>query len=211
MVSALAAAGAAAPDDHDLGSHEIGIVVTLGRQLSSVLELDIAGDHVHGSQTRSEAGDAGQTEQSPVGAAVGISQENQGAAGVTAGALAEDHGLGAVFLTDLLKLVLDLIQSLVPGNAGPLALTTGADTAQRILQTVGMISILRHSQRAGAQTTLQEGMALIALNLHQLAVLDVQLNAAAAMAAGATGPSAGLNDSHIAIIAITTAHNNLLT
>ena len=72
-----------------------------------------------------------------------------------------------------------------------------------------MISVLGQRQCAGAEAALQEGMGLVALDLHQLAVLDIELDAAAAVAAGTAGPCAGLYD--LAVFAfIIICHNDLL-
>ena len=181
--------------DHDIFRQLIARVVeALLKELRAVGHREIAHRGDLRAKARGVAGLTGKSELGPVRAAVRIAEEGNGSADVAARALNEDDGLGTVLLLELGPLLLDGVVSLVPADFLPLALAALADALQGLCDAVRVVDILRARQQTRAGAAVVPRMVRVALDLDDLAVLDVKLHAAAAMAAGSGGPRRGLYD-----------------
>ena len=106
-----------------------------------------------------------------VGGAIGLEGVlEEGAADTVA---EERHGLGTVFRLDLLHLLGDMPQGLVPGDLGPLLLPSLLSSHQRRPQSVGVVVGAQATGAAGAETATAQRVLGVPLDLPQLAALGV--------------------------------------
>ncbi len=77
----------------------------------------------------------------------------------------EGQGMGAIFLPDLVHVVGDLVQGLVPGDTGPLALAAGADPFHGILDPVRVVEELDPGVATGADPAAVDRAPGVALDL----------------------------------------------
>ena len=180
-----------APGDDHLGRHPLRIVVAPLQELRAVDHAEIAHDRLHGAEPRRVAGLAGEAELAPVGAAEAVGEERDRPADIAAGALREDHRFGAVLLADFLQPPLAGVEGLVPADRLEFAFAARAHALERPRDAVGVVHVLLEREHARARAALVPGIVLVALDAHELAVLDEKLLPAAAVAAGARRPGDG--------------------
>ena len=187
-------AGVLAPDDDILRHLPARIVVALFKHLGAVGDAGVAVDHAHSSEARGVAGLAREAKLAPVRAAVSIAEVRDRTADIAPGALHEDDGLRSEIALELLELFLDDVERLVPCDALEFAAAALADALHRVKEAVLVVKILRHCEQTRAAAPLVPRMAGVALDLDDLAVLDVDFCAAAAVAAGTGRPYCGIYD-----------------
>ena len=102
-------------------------------------------------------------------------REELGVAAATRGA---DKGLGALLLVVLPHDVADLVDGLLPGDALPLVGAALANALHGVLDAVGVVERLDTGETLGAHAALVHGVVGVALELDDLAVLDVGDHAA---------------------------------
>ena len=189
-VEAVLAAGGRVlgPDDDHFRHLVLGIGHAVGEELAGIQDGVVAVGEHHGRQAGRVAGVTGQPQLHPVGAAEGVAEEGDGAADVAAGALGEDDRFRPVLLLDVVEALLDGVQGLVPADALELALAALPHPLQRMGEALGVIDVLGERQSPRAQAALVVGVVFVALHLDQAAVLDVELDAAAAVTAGTGRP-----------------------
>ena len=192
-----------APHDQNLGQR-VALVIPAVGQRTRVIPLGIGGTRdVGGSrETRGVAGIAGLHI-----AVVGRAEHHRGIQrhGATLAACAghADDGLGAVLVDDALVVLLDDGKGLVPGALFPgiRVATLGAIALHRGEDTGGAVDVVLQRDAPRAQTTLGDGMVLVALDVLEPAVLvDVELETAADGMASRRRPRAGAGDGVIAIL-----------
>jgi hypothetical protein len=141
-----------------------------------------------------EAGVPGESSLKPVGAAVGVGQEKKPTAYVASGTLDEEHGLGPVFLFEVVHPLFNEIIGFIPGDLFPLVLSPLADPLQGVPETVGVVNIIFYGQRPGAESAVVVRMVGVPLHFDQLPVLNVEKNSASPVAAGPGGPGDGFHN-----------------
>ena len=88
----------------------------------------------------------------------------------------------------VVEALLDCVQSLVPADPLELTLTALPYPLQGMGEALGMIDVLGKGQQPSAEPALVVGVVLVPLHLDQPAVLHDELEAAAAVTAGARRP-----------------------
>ena len=120
------------------------------------------------------------------GAQARAAQERHPRGDVTAGAMVHEDGLAAeaLLVQVLVNPVGDDVQSLVPADALPLVLAALADALERPLRALLIVDALDQVQAAHAQPAVGNRIQRVALDLAELAVLDIHQNAARVVASG---------------------------
>src|SRR6185503_17284399 len=121
----------------------------------------------------------------PVRRAERVTETRYPADVMAARARAHRDRLGPRLRADLEDLLRDLVERLVPRDALPLAGALRPDAPLRILQAVGVIDELRRRRADRTEVSVIQRAFGIALDLRQLAVLDMHERAATAVAAAA--------------------------
>src|SRR5450759_3768289 len=104
---------------------------------------------------------------------------------MAAGAGAERDGLRPVFVPNGEHTLGNLVERIVPGDALPFAGLAFAFAPQRIFEPIRVIYKIGRHRPDRTQAAMIERRLAIALDLHQYTVLDMQQDAAAAMATAA--------------------------
>ena len=175
------------PNDHVLGALEARIVVFVVEEHAAVdLGIARAEDVRRHHAARAVAGVAGDRRRDVSRAEVGKRDDRVEHRRLTAGTAEGQHSIrGSRLLDNLVVVLLNEVVRLIPGDALPRVLAAILRVAlHRVDDALGMILELGHVQAFDAQTPLRDGIALIAFDVDELAVLDVEDGAACcAMAA----------------------------
>ena len=170
--------GLVAPDDAVLGHHVARIVVALWQELRAIHDAGIAQHASHGCDARQVAGVTSKIGHALVGRTAGCVYTGD-LVDVAASALAAGDLVSTIFVGDLLEVLDDDVVGLVPGDALELVLTAVLALAlHRVEQPVLVIDVIRNAQTAATQTPLIVRVFRIALDLDELAILDIAQDAA---------------------------------
>ena len=187
-----------APHDHDLGNLVHGVVIR-ALEAACIVHLGIVGaEHVRTAhRTRLVAGITGLRVAGVRRAEHGLGKVgNQDAAG-TAGAGQDGDALDAIIGFHLVTPVLDGGECLVPRDALPLVgqATVFLRALHRVDDAAGVVHVVLQSGAPGAQTTLGDGVVLVALDVVDLAIgIHVDLKAAAYRVAPGGRPHGSADD-----------------
>ena len=166
-----------APHDHVLRTLEARVVVLLVEEHAAV-DLGISGaeDVRRHHAAGAVAGVAGNRRCNVCRAEVGERDHGVEHRRLAAGATEGQHGVrGSGLLDNLVVVLLDEVVRLIPGDALPCVLAAVLRIAlHRVDDALGMILELGHVQAFDAQTPLRDGVALVAFDVDELSVLDVE-------------------------------------
>lgn len=169
------------PNDHVLGALEARIVVLVVEEHAAVnFRIARAEDVRRHHAARAVAGVAGDRRRDVSRTEVGERDDRVEHRRLTAGATkGQDSIRGSRLLDDLVVVLLDEVVRLIPGDALPRVLAAILRVAlHRVDDALGMILELSHVQAFDAQTPLRDRIALVAFDVDELAVLDVEDSAA---------------------------------
>ena len=176
-----------APHDDHLGRAVGGIGVAQLVRHGGVGYGEVAQGRHGTADARHVAGEPGEEQRGDVRRLQGgLAEQGHQPVDVAARAMHAHDGLGAVFLADGLDLFFYEVVRLVPRDALELRRVAAvfARTLHGVQHPVGVVHDFGQIQAAHAQLAVREGAQGIALHMVQLAVLGVEQNAAAVMAAG---------------------------
>ena len=185
-----------APQDDVLGHLVARVVVTIGEE-RRVVELGIARaqKEVCDGAARAVAGLAAQRGGLVGGAQAGVGHGGGVQGGLATRALQDDLRFRPPVLLHIVDLLLDDVESLVPGDGIPFVLAAIFRVAvEGSEDAVGMIDVFGQGQAAHAQAALRDGMGLVAFDLDEFAVFDVEFDAATYRVASRRRPCAGADD-----------------
>ena len=165
------------PNDHVLGAFEARIVVLVVEEHAAIyLRIARAEDVRRHHAAGAVAGVAGNRRCNVCRAEVGERDHGVEHRRLAAGATESQHGVrGSGLLDNLVVVLLDEVVRFIPGDALPCVLAAVLRIAlHRVDDALGMILELGHVQAFDAQTPLRDGVALVAFDVDELSVLDVE-------------------------------------
>ena len=170
-----------APENHELRHLVLGVVVA-AFEATGVVELRVerAENHLRGHHTRLVARVAG-LRVSQVRRTEDGELEVLGEHAVAAGSHEDRHGLATVLLGELLPVVHDEVESLVPAAALPRVgvAALGLVALHRVDYAARVVHVVLERQASRAEATVGDGVVLVTLDVVHAAVLvDVDLDAA---------------------------------
>ena len=165
------------PNDHVLGAFEARIVVLVVEEHAAIyLRIARAEDVRRHHAAGTIAGVAGNRRRDVSRTEVGERDDRVEHRRLTTGAAKGQYSIRRSRLLDnLVVVLLDEVVCLVPGDALPRVLAAVLRVAlHRVDDALGMILELGHVQAFDAQTPLRDGVALVAFDVNELSVLDVE-------------------------------------
>ena len=175
-----------APDHHHVGVLPVGVGIAVLMPFRGVHDGEVADAGRRAARARQVARVPGEADGADVGRAqAGAAQKRHPGRDVAAGAVVHEDGLAAEARLVQVRVdpVADLVERLVPRDALPLVLAPLARAAQGVLRTLLVVHALDEVEAAHAQAPVRARVQRVALDLLQLAVLDVHEHAAGVMAA----------------------------